>query len=216
MKKTERNTPSIARRTLCRTLDNGLKIFVYPRPGSGTVFCQAVVRTGSIHEGENLGCGLSHFLEHMVFSGTETHPGHTAIADRVSQLGGVLNASTFYDRTQYYIETPAGAETEAVEMLYGMVARPLFPAERFENEKGAILRECSMYRDSPGSVLFERLMQESFSCYPARVPVIGYESKIRTVDREMMTAYWARRYSPCRTAFVIAGDTDAERIADHI
>lgn len=216
MKKSEQNTPSIARRTLCRTLDNGLKIYVCPRPGSGTVFSQAVVRTGSIHEGENLGCGLSHFLEHMAFSGTETHPGHTAIADRVNRLGGVLNASTSYERTQYYIEMPAGAETEAIDMLYGMIALPLFPEERFQNEKGAILRECSMYRDSPGSVLFERLMQESLLCYPARVPIIGYQSKIETVDREMMRNYWGRRYSPCRTAFVIVGDVDAEKTAEYI
>ncbi|MBR4075307.1 MAG: insulinase family protein, partial [Lentisphaeria bacterium] len=77
---TRNNTPSIAEKTISAELSNGLKIYVYPRPGSGTVFTQAVVRTGSIHEGEFLGCGLSHFLEHMVFSGTETHPGHLDIA----------------------------------------------------------------------------------------------------------------------------------------
>lgn len=212
----QNSTPSIAEKTICAELPNGLKIYVYPRPGSGTVFTQAVVRTGSIHEGEFLGCGLSHFLEHMVFSGTETHPGHTDIADRVNALGGNLNASTGYNSTQYYMEVPPFAVNEALDMLYGMIARPLFPEERFQHEKNVILRESAMRIDNPYTLLYETMLKTAFLRYPARIPIIGYDEKIREVDRERMKAYYDLRYSPSRTAFVIAGDVEPEPVIEHL
>ena len=91
--------PSLADRTYCVRLANGLSAYIIPEKRAKVVYIQAYVRTGSVHEDEFLGCGLSHFLEHMVFSGTETHPGHTDIADRVNALGGNLNASTGYNST---------------------------------------------------------------------------------------------------------------------
>ena len=212
----QNNTPSIAEKTVCTELPNGLKIYLYSRPGSGTVFTQAVVRTGSIHEGEFLGCGLSHFLEHMVFSGTETHPGHTDIADRVNALGGNLNASTGYNSTQYYMEVPPFAVNEALDMLYGMIARPLFPEERFQHEKNVILRESAMRIDNPYTLLYETMLKTAFLRYPARIPIIGYDEKIREVDRERMKAYYDLRYSPSRTAFVIAGDVEPEPVIEHL
>lgn len=213
---TRNTTPSIAEKTVCSELPNGLKIYVYPRPGSGTVFTQAVVRTGSIHEGEFLGCGLSHFLEHMVFSGTETHPGHTDIADRVNALGGNLNASTGYNSTQYYMEVPPFAVNEALDMLYGMIARPLFPEERFQHEKNVILRESAMRIDNPYTLLYETMLKTAFTRYPARIPIIGYDEKIREVDRARMKAYYDLRYSPSRTAFVVAGDVEPEAVIAHL
>ena len=210
------STPSLAENTFCTALPNGMKIFVCPRPGSGTVFTQAVIRTGSIHEGEFLGCGLSHFLEHMVFSGTETHPGHTDIADRVNALGGSLNASTGYNSTQYYIEIPPAAVKEALDMLYGMIALPLFPEERFQHEKNVILRESAMRNDSPYTLLHETLLKTAFTRYPARVPIIGYPEKIKEVDRDRMKAYYDLRYSPVRTAFVVAGDVEVQEVVDHL
>ena len=213
---TRSNTPSIAENTISAELANGLKIYVYPRPGSGTVFTQAVVRTGSIHEGEFLGCGLSHFLEHMVFSGTETHPGHLDIANRVNALGGNLNASTGYNSTQYYMEVPPFAANEALDMLYGMIARPLFPEERFRHEKNVILRESAMRNDNPYTLLYETMLKTAFSRYPARIPIIGYDEKIREVDRARMKAYYDLRYSPARTAFVVVGDVEPGAVIEHL
>lgn len=211
-----RTTPSLAATTVCTELENGIKIFVCPRRGTGTVFTQAVVRTGSIHEGQFLGCGLSHFLEHMVFSGTETHPGHTDIADRINALGGNLNASTGYNSTQYYMEVPPHAVNEALDMLYGMIARPLFPEERFIHEKDVILRESAMRNDNPYTQLHECLLKNALRTYPARVPIIGFEEKIRQVDRDRMRAYYELRYSPMRTAFVVTGDVEPEEVIRHL
>ncbi len=214
MKKNQNQTIAGSVRRL--TLDNGLNIFVCPRPGTGTVFASAVIRTGSIHEGKDLGCGLSHFLEHMVFAGTKSFPGHTQIADTVSQAGGYLNARTGYDYTEYYVDMPAGAADQAVDMVYSMVAEPLFPADCFEREKNVILREVGMYADNAASTLFFRTLEDAFQIHPIRIPEFGYAEKIKEVDREMMAAYYALRYSPGRAAIVVAGDVDADRIMERI
>ncbi len=211
---TETPRPSLAERTYQTVLDNGLTVFVCPRPGSGTVFAQTVIRTGSVHEGGDLGCGLSHFLEHMVFSGTEKYPGSTQIADNVNRLGGILNASTGYNSTQYYMELPAAAAPDAVDMLGDMLTAPLFPEERFRHEKNVILRESAMRKDNPYSHLLEALLSLMFPGHPAGVPIIGYGEKIAEVNREQMLAYYARRYAPGRTAFVISGDITPDRAAD--
>lgn len=205
-----------AEKTVCTTLDNGLKILVFPRPGTGTVFTQTVVKTGSANEGKYLGCGLSHFLEHMMFSGTESYPGPTQISDRVNQLGGSLNASTGYRSTQYYMELLPSAAEEAVDMLFSMIAHPLFPEAGFNKEKEVILRECAMRDDDPDSILFERFLATACTRDPARFPVIGFREKIASVTREIMTDYYETRYAPGRSAFIVAGDVDASEITDYI
>ncbi len=210
-KSTGQSRPSLAERTFQTVLENGLSVFICPRPGSGTVFAQTVVRTGSVHEGEDLGCGLSHFLEHMVFSGTEKYPGSTQIADKVNSLGGILNASTGYNSTQYYMEVPAADAPDAIDMLGEMLTAPLFPEERFLHEKNVILRESAMRKDDPYSHLFESLLRLMFPGHPAGIPIIGCPEKIAQVNRAQMAAYYERRYAPCRTAFVVSGDIDPEK-----
>ena len=80
-------------------LNNGIRVFLCPMPGVRTVSCNVCVNTGSANEGADLGSGLSHFLEHMMFVGTKSFPGHTEIADRVNACGGNLNAFTSQDQT---------------------------------------------------------------------------------------------------------------------
>ena len=102
-----RKKPLIADQITAVALGNGLRIYVAPNHRAPVVTAQIWVETGSIHEEEFLGCGLSHFLEHMLFSGTEKFPGKTEISDRASMLGAKLNAWTSYNHTAYYMEGPS-------------------------------------------------------------------------------------------------------------
>ena len=144
--------PRISGKVRPALFDNGLRAYVIPKNEAPTVTVQAWVATGSIHEDEFLGCGLSHFLEHMLFQGTEKFPG-SAIADTVTHLGGYLNAYTSKTHTVYYINLPAAYAAKGIEMVDDMLRNPLFPEEKFLSEKDVILRECAMYQDSPDSVL---------------------------------------------------------------
>ena len=116
------------------TYPNGLGLYVLPRPGSASLELQCAVRTGSMHEAENLGCGLSHFLEHMLFQGCAAYPGRTG-TEQIERSGGSVNAYTSYDRTVYYLRVPATHTDLALRLLASMVRSPELPEKRFAEEK---------------------------------------------------------------------------------
>ncbi|HPB69278.1 MAG TPA: insulinase family protein, partial [Candidatus Omnitrophota bacterium] len=103
-----------------RVLDNGLTVLVTEMPASHSVSLYAMVKTGSVMEGELLGGGMSHFIEHMVFKGTEKR----AVGDisrEIQAMGGTINASTSFDYTVFTITVPAPAFDEALEVLTDML-----------------------------------------------------------------------------------------------
>ena len=193
-------------------LNNGIRVFLCPMPGVRTVSCNVCVNTGSANEGCDLGSGLSHFLEHMMFGGTKSFPGHTEIADRVNACGGSLNAFTSQDQTFYYINLPAANAVEGVRMLASMMREPLFPEDEFAREKDVILNESRMRLDNPRLSVYENMLGELFRGSPYRVPIIGYDHLLGAVTREQMMAYHRRRYTPERMTFFIAGRFDADAV----
>ena len=200
--------------TVCRTLDNGVRVFLSPQPVS-SVIVQCVVQTGSIHEGDYLGCGLSHFLEHMMFQGCDNYPGTTA-ADTIDSMGGSVNAYTSFDHTSYYAEVAGHHLNKTIEILSSMVQHPHFPEERFRAERDVILREQEMGQDSPDHRLFEVFNGLLYKHHPLRHPIIGYRDMIASVSREMMCRYYEKRYTPGRTFWVIVGNFDPAAAFDAI
>jgi len=198
--------------TRCYELSNGFKIYFFYRPGPVTE-TQIYVNAGSMHEGKNLGCGLSHFLEHMLFQGCRNYPEH-AVADTVSSLGGELNANTSYDRTCYRIQLPSEHWCKSVDMLSSMIRFPELPEARFAAERDVILRECERGKDQVSRCLFEKFMNTAFLEHPVRHPVIGYAEMISAVTREMALEYHAWRYTPGRSFAVVVGDAEADEVFD--
>ncbi len=197
----------ILSRTVTTELDNGIRLCCFHRPGASVEF-QFYVTTGSIHEGKNLGCGLSHFLEHMAFQGCAGYP-ERSVAETVNALGGDVNAYTSYDRTCYTMQMPVNHWRKAVDILSAMVRHPEFPEARFLAEKEVILRECERGNDDPGRKMHERFLRMMFMTHPMRHPVIGYPEMISTVSREMMLEYHRACYTPERCVIVAVGDLNA-------
>ncbi|MBQ7694962.1 MAG: insulinase family protein [Lentisphaeria bacterium] len=199
----------------CRTFPNGLTLYVLPRPGSAAFDLQLAVRTGSVHEGENLGCGLSHFLEHMLFQGCRDFPGRSG-SEAVEKCGGSVNAYTSFDHTVYYARVPEARSGLALDLLCGMVRYPELPEARFREEKEVIQRECDRYFDAPMNQLFLAGFGTCFGPHPARIPITGCRERIPEVTRDMAAAYHARRYTPGRCFLVASGAVDPERVADEV
>ena len=192
--------------------DNGLHVFVNEKHDTPSVTIQAWIKTGSIHEGDYLGCGLSHFLEHMLFQGCKGYPAQSA-AELVNSLGGEVNAYTSFGNTVYHLDLPSRHYLKGVDVLTAMVSTPAFPADKFKLESKVILHERDMVFDRPDRVLGEKLWKDVFLVHPVRHPIIGYRDRIKAVTREMMADYYELRYSPERCFFMISGDVDAGRIA---
>jgi zinc protease len=193
-------------------LDNGLQIYIKEKKDAPVVSLQLWIRTGSIHEGKYLGCGVSHFLEHILFQGTESYPGNSA-ADTIHRLGGDINAYTSCSCTVYHAEVPSGALETAADILADMVSRPLFPAAKFAREKEVILRERDMVLDNPDKVICEKLLLSMFQVHPVRHPIIGYKDKIESLTKDALPDYHSLRYSPARSFVTLCGAVDAGKAA---
>ncbi|MBO5721472.1 MAG: insulinase family protein, partial [Lentisphaeria bacterium] len=183
--------------------------------GSRLCRIEAVMRTGSIHEGNETGCGLSHFLEHMLFQGCARYPG-TRAADTIHSLGGECNAYTTFDHTAYYAEVPAEQFTAAADVICAMITEPLFPEAEFNSEKEVIAREADMIADRPGHAMVQQLWQGLFPNHPAGMPIIGYADKIAGVTRQMMHDYYLRRYGAMRCHFLVTGDINTDMAAEFL
>ena len=198
------------------TLDNGLEIHVIPMRRAPVFAAQFWIETGSIHEDQDLGRGLSHFLEHMLFNGTSRFPDARTMREKVTALGLYSNAWTSYAETVYVQSGPSGALFDSLNMLSSMVSEPLFPEEAFLKEKEVILRECDMSGDDPDRVLSRNMSRDLFRVSPLRVPVIGTREGIESVDRDIMTSYYERRYSPHRSRVIVAGDAVPEQVFEFL
>lgn len=197
------------------TLDNGLVTIVKPENSAALVSVQAWVKTGSIHEGECLGSGLSHFLEHMLFKGTRKRLG-PQIAAEVQRHGGTMNAYTTFDRTVYYIDIPSEHVEVALDILADAVFEAGLPAEEVDRERDVILREIDMGLDDPDRTLTQTLFSTAFREHPYRHPVIGYRDVFESLTRDDLLAYYGSRYLPNNTTLIVTGDVEPETVEEKI
>lgn len=190
-------------------LKNGLVLLVQPDDAAPVVSVQVWVKTGSQHEGALLGAGLSHYLEHLLFKGTEKRAGRE-ISATVQAHGGQINAYTTYDRTVYYVDLPAPHLEVAVDLLADMVLRSTLPADEVARERDVILREIAMGDDDHDRRHWDALARTVFKSHPLREPVIGHRDVFSAVTRDELLAYYHERYAPNNLVVVIAGDVSAE------
>jgi zinc protease len=190
-------------------LANGLVLLVQPDDAAPVVSVQVWVKTGSQHEGALLGAGLSHYLEHLLFKGTEKRAGRE-ISATVQAHGGQINAYTTYDRTVYHIDLPAPHLEVAVDLLADMVLRSTLPADEVTRERDVILREIDMGDDDHDRRHWDALARTVFKTHPLREPVIGHRDVFSAVTRDELLAYYRERYAPNNLVVVIAGDITAQ------
>ena len=188
-------------------LPNGLTLILKPDRAAALASVQVWVKTGSLHEGERLGAGLSHYLEHMLFKGTERRAGRE-ISATVQAHGGYINAYTTFDHTVYYIDLPSEHAGVALDVLADAVLHSTLPADETTKEKEVILREIAMTHDDPDGRLWEALFATAFREHPFRHPIIGHRDVFAAVSREALVAYYRARYVPENLVVVIVGDVD--------
>jgi zinc protease len=189
------------------TLPNGLTVLLKRDSAAPVSSVQVWVKTGSIHEGGALGAGLSHYLEHMLFKGTERRAGRE-ISATVQMHGGYINAYTTFDRTVYYIDVPAEHTVVAVDLLADATLHSTLPAEEVAKEKEVILREIDMCLDDPDQRLAQALFETAFRTHPYRQPIIGHRDVFAATMRDDLQAYYRARYVPNNLVVVIVGDFD--------
>ncbi len=195
------------------TLENGLTVLVTEHPGSGVVALYAVVKVGSASETPHLGSGISHFVEHMLFKGTEQRPPNT-IGREVADLGGDSNGQTSFDETAYVITVPRAGGRPALEILADMLLHASFPPEEVAKEREVIRNEIRRGRDDPQRQLHELLWGTAFRVHAYRHTTIGYEPEFNRLTREDLLEFHKRYYTPDNMVVSIAGDVRAAEAID--
>ncbi|MCS7198298.1 MAG: insulinase family protein [Candidatus Bipolaricaulota bacterium] len=190
------------------TLENGLKVLLVPRPGTGITAVDLWVNVGSLNETREIS-GISHFFEHMLFKGTERRP--RGIDREVEALGGRTNAATSYDFTHYYIILPSEHTKLAIDIIADITQNSTFPEEEITREKEVVLREQQQRSDNPTSFAFFTLRQEFYTVHPYKLPIIGFADSLERLTREDFLNWMRTYYVPNNMTLVVVGDIEIEQ-----
>jgi zinc protease len=191
-------------------LPNGLTV-IHRAVSSGLVAVQLWVKTGSIHEAPWLGSGMSHYLEHMLFKGTERRNAPQITAE-VQAIGGEINAYTTFDRTVYHIEAPSEGFSVAMDILHDMVFHSKLDSAELTREREVILREIAMNNDDPDRQLVRKLYETAFRDHAYRYPVIGFSEQFKSIDEATIRGYYKARYVPSNMVLIVLGDVNLEAL----
>ena len=197
---------TIAQELYIRDLPNGAKLIVKPRKDTSAVALHVWFRVGSVYEKYDER-GMAHFLEHMLFNGSEKYP-YGEIDKVVESLGGNINAGTSKDFTYYHIEIAAPYWRKALEVLYQLTLKAVLDEEMIEKEKPIVIEELRRGKDNPSTVLWETFEKTAYKVSPYRFPVIGFEETIRRFTREQLLNFYRSFYQPRNMAVVVVGNVD--------
>jgi zinc protease len=187
------------------TLQNGLTVVFQPENTHPVISCQMWIKSGSCHEGDHLGSGLTHFIEHMLFKGSSKR-GPGEIAREVQSFGGQINGYTSFDRTVCLIEGPSEALALSLDLLADLTLNAALPKSEFEKEKQVIEREIDMTLDDPDRCLARSLFATAYREHPFRYPVIGLPQRFAEVEHEHLSELYAARFQPSNMVLSVAGD----------
>lgn len=194
------------------THPSGIRIVTEFNPSVRSVSVGIWVKTGSRNERNQL-AGITHFLEHMLFKGTDNRSAFD-IVQNVESVGGYLNAFTSSEYTCYYVRCLDTEFGTAMDVLSDMVQHPLFPEEEIEKEKKVVIEEMKMYRDNPDDYVFENFTGQMFDQHPLGRPIIGYEETVSAFTREDLIGYVRERYIPANIIVAAAGNVNHDHVTE--
>ena len=196
-------------------LPNGLRVLLMSNPSLPIYSYYTFYDVGGRYEGPGT-TGATHFLEHMMFKGSENY-GPGFFDQFVDSNGGSNNAYTSFDSTVYYQNMPKETLEEMVKIEADRMNSILLIPLAFESERKVILEERKMrYENSPRGQMFQALTQEVFAGTPYGGSVIGSEEDILGLDRERMLEFHKTFYSPNNAVIVIIGDIDISKTSQWI
>jgi zinc protease len=186
-----------------RQLSNGVGLVELDLPQAPLICLDFWCRAGSAAEA-GPESGLAHFLEHMVFKGSEQLPAG-AFDRRVEALGGSSNAATGFDDVHYHVLIPPEAAPEALDLLLDLVLRPRLAADDFAMERQVVLEELAQSEDQPEEVAFQELLSRACTNHAYGLPILGRREALEAHRPDAMAAFHQRHYRADRCCLSVAG-----------
>ena len=195
-------------------LPNGAHLIVKRRDDTEAVALHVWFKVGSIYENYQEK-GMAHFLEHMLFNGSEKYP-YGEIDKLVESMGGNINAGTSKEYTFYHIEIAKPYWKPALEILYQLTQKPLLSEDMIEKEKPIVIEELRRGKDNPSTVLWEEFEKLAYKVSPYRFPIIGYEETIRNFTRDALLRFYRNFYQPKNMYVVVVGDVNPQEVKEEV
>jgi predicted Zn-dependent peptidase len=193
-------------------LANGLTLISDRMPGVRSATLGFFYRVGSRHEPDELN-GISHFIEHTVFKGTERRSA-LDIAIEQDRLGGNLDAFTTHEETGFAIKVIDDRVEQAFDLVADILTCPRFDAADLESEQRVIIEEMKMMDDSPEEFLGEIFYREFFPGHPLGLSIAGTPKTVRSFDREKTEGYHRVSFRPSNLVITAAGNVNHDRLLE--
>lgn len=184
-------------------LDNGLTV-IHQQTATSVASVDVWVKAGAIREPDEW-MGIAHFLEHMIFKGSDRIP--PGMFDRaVEYRGGITNAATSYDYAHYFITTAVQYLEETLPYLAEILVNAAIPESEFARERDVVLEEIRQSYDNPDCIAFQILNETVYQRHPYGRPILGTEESLLQQNPDMMRAFHRSHYQPENMTVVVVGN----------
>ena len=207
------NVPSMPMLYDKTVLPNGVRIVTGPMTGvrsASLIFYYAV---GSRFEQPAV-AGVSHFLEHMLFKGTERRPDPMQISQELEGVGGVLNAATGRESTNYWCKVPSTHFALAFDVLADILRNSVVDQAELDKERSVIFEEIRSIQDSPEDIVHEVIDEVVWGEQAVGRSIAGSEETVGAITRDAMVDFWRRNYRPDRLVVAAGGDVHHEQVVE--
>lgn len=194
-------------------LDNGLRVMTVPMPHTRSVSAAFFLSIGSRYEEKEEG-GISHFIEHLLFKGTEKRPTAKEISEAIEGIGGVFNASTGRELTTYWAKVPQGHLERAADVLVDMLLHSKLEPEEMEKERRVIIEEINQTLDTPDDWVGLLITELQWPDHPLGRDIAGTKESIGSITGQRMLNYLAEHYHPGNAVVSVAGNIEDAQVQD--
>ncbi len=189
---------------------NDFKV-ITARDNSNPLVClQLYIRIGSAWE-ERSEAGYSHLTEHLVFKSTKAFP-QNSMMNKITNLGGSVNAYTEFDSTCFYIIIPSKFTEEGIEMLSELAINTNFSNEDFSSEKKVVIEELKQFKNEPEDSFIEDIAADYFTKNPYKKPIIGNMNSLKKADPDSLRDFYKKYYVPNNCFLVVSGDINGNKL----
>ncbi len=193
---------------------SGLRVVTEALPALHSVTLGAWVGSGARDE-QGAEWGASHFLEHLLFKGTDRRSARE-IAESIESVGGEMNAFTTHEQTVFYVRVPDVQLESALDVLADVLWNPAFRVDDVESERRVILEEIGMRDDTPDDLVHDLFAGALFPGHPLGREVLGSDESITEMARDDIAAYHRAHYQPSNVVFAAAGNLTHEHVLELI
>lgn len=193
-------------------LSQRLRVITTPLPHTMSASISVFVGAGSRYEDEQI-AGISHFLEHMLFKGTEKRPTPKEISEAIEGVGGIVNAATDKELTVYWCKVPAQHFELAADVLADNILYSRLDPEDLERERQVIVEELNMTYDSPADLVSLMIDELVWPDQPLGRDTAGTRKSVERIGREDLLGFISSHYTPANAVVAVAGQVTPERAA---